>query len=67
MTEGCNRKMGRWEQRTGWQKDRQINRQKFRMTDRQTRVITESQKGKMAGRNKVRKDSNIQISNMKER
>ncbi len=20
--EGCNRKMGRWEQRTGWQKDR---------------------------------------------
>ncbi len=32
------------------------------MTDRQTRVITESQTGKMAGRNKVRQDSNMQIS-----
>ncbi len=37
------------------------------MTDRQTRVITESQTGKIAGRNKVRQDSNMQISGMKER
>ncbi len=37
------------------------------MTDRQTGDITESQTGKMAGRNKVRQDSNMQISGMKER
>jgi hypothetical protein len=59
--------MGRWELTTGWQKDRQTNRWTFKMTDRQTRVITESQTGKMAGRNKVRQDSNMQIRGMKER
>jgi hypothetical protein len=42
-------------------------RRTYRMTGRQRRVITESQTGKMAGRNKVRQDSNMQISGMKER